>query len=734
MSAAALDERMSPAVLRYYLYKATRAVELYRPVMYLYFVSVGLSFTQIALLEAAYNVTTVVAEVPTGYVGDVIGRRLSLVVGTAVIATTLAGIAFATTFPALLALYVLWSVGYAFRSGSEDAWLYDSLVGDGEFATVRGRGESVALAVGVGGAVVGGWLAGVDLTYPFLVAAVVTGVGAAVLLTVDDPADADESFDPLTPRRALEAVRTALSDARLRSFVPYYYVLFSAVTYLVFIFLQPRIEAVAAEGTVAAVVGAAGGVEPFLGWYYAGISLVGAVLTGRAGWIRETVGVGTWFLATPFAVAALLVGQWAVPLFALPAFLLVRGVSEASSVFAATYVNDRVASLGRATTLSALAMVSGLTVVPFQLAGGGLSDRFSPGVALGVAGVVLAVGSLALIAWRVPVPRSFGTEAPRPRSEAAARTHHGGGAARRSRRTASEAGRPAVRSYSSSSSASSPAAASSASAGTPCSCPSSKLTVYVASPNIVSITCVTVPVSPSYSLCTSCRTTLSSFSNSVMSRRSARRYKRSLKRHRDREAGPRRAPLARSPPSPRSPVAAARRRYRAAPTRSAQTPPATRATTAPTSAAAAHAVASASSRDATPTGSAPTAAVPAAPAARPATALATTATAAAAAATNGSHGVIRRRATRRDRVPVPRRPSTRSAAIAVGETPAADGPPPAPPGRLSVRSASDDDIDPTWCAPGLKLCSRSEERNYLTRPRRGSRRRRRRRRRGVSAR
>ncbi|MFC7068901.1 MFS transporter [Halobaculum lipolyticum] len=395
---------MSPAVLRYYLYKATRAVELYRPVMYLYFLSVGLSFTQIALLEAAYNVTTVVAEVPTGYVGDRIGRRLSLVVGTGVISVTLAGIAFAETFPALLALYVLWSVGYAFRSGSEDAWLYDSIVGDDEFAAVRGRGESVALAVGVGGAVVGGWLAGVDLTYPFLVAAGVTGVGALVLLGVDDPDD-DGAFDPLTPRHAVDAVRTALADPRLRSFLPYYYVLFSAVTYLSFIFLQPRIESVAAAGVGAAVVGVAGGVEPFLGWYYAGISLVGALLTGRAGWLREHVGVRGWFLATPFVVAALLVGQWAVPLLAFPAFLLVRGLSEATSVFAANYVNDRIASLGRATTLSALAMVSGLTVVPFQLAGGGLSDRFSPGLALGVAGVVLAVGSAAVVAWRDPVAR-----------------------------------------------------------------------------------------------------------------------------------------------------------------------------------------------------------------------------------------------------------------------------------------------------------------------------------------
>ncbi|SHH20803.1 MFS transporter [Halobaculum gomorrense] len=396
---------MSPAVFRYYLYKATRAVELYRPIMYLYFLSVGLSFTQIAILEAAYNLTTVVAEVPTGYVGDLIGRRLSLVVGTAIIAGTLAGIAFSTTFPALLALYVLWSVGYAFRSGSEDAWLYDSLVGDREFATVRGRGESVALAVGVSGAVAGGWLAGIDLSLPFLVAAGVTAVGALVLLTVDDAGGTPE-FDPLTPRAALEAVRAAVRDPRLRSFLPYYYVLFSAVTYLVFIFLQPRIEAVAVDGAGAALVGVAGGVEPFLGWYYAGISLVGALLTGRAGWLRDRVGLRAWFLTTPFVVAALLVGQWAVPLVAFPAFVLVRGLSEATSVFAANYVNDRIASLGRATTLSAMAMVSGVTVVPFQLASGTLSDRFSPGVALAAAGVTLAVGSLAVLAWRDPVPDS----------------------------------------------------------------------------------------------------------------------------------------------------------------------------------------------------------------------------------------------------------------------------------------------------------------------------------------
>jgi len=64
-------------------------------------------------------------------------------------------------------LYVCWSAGYNFRSGSEDAWLYDTTLTDGRsedaFANVRGRGESIALAIGAAAAITGGYLGSIDL-------------------------------------------------------------------------------------------------------------------------------------------------------------------------------------------------------------------------------------------------------------------------------------------------------------------------------------------------------------------------------------------------------------------------------------------------------------------------------------------------------------------------------------------------------------------------------------------
>ena len=392
----------SASVSKYYLYKATKAVEFYRPVMYLFFLAQGLNFTQITILEALYNLTTVLGEIPTGYVGDRVGRRTSLLVGTALIAVTLVGIGFAGSFLALAVLYVCWSMGYNFRSGSEDAWLYDTLsdeLSEAEFASVRGRGESVSLAVGAGAAVLGGVLGSIDLSYPWFVAAAVTALGVVVLLTVDEP-EAYETTDTeaVGLRQTLGIAREVLSRRNVRSLVLYYYVLYAAVTYLVFVFLQPVFETVVVDLGVAP-----GRVESLLGLFYAAYSLVGAALSYHTGTIERYIGMRAWFLGLPFVVGAALLGMYLVPVLALPTFLLARGLADVTRSFAGQYVNDRLETVGRATALSTMAMVSGLAVIPFQLGSGVISDVVSPLFALATAGAVLILGSSAILVWEAPV-------------------------------------------------------------------------------------------------------------------------------------------------------------------------------------------------------------------------------------------------------------------------------------------------------------------------------------------
>jgi hypothetical protein len=293
-------------------------------------------------------------------------------------------------------------MGYNFRSGSEDAWLYDTLTGDrsgDEFAHVRGRGESVSLASGAGAAVVGGYLGSIDLSYPWFVAAAVTAVGVVVLLTIDE-SEAHERSDStaLSFRRTLSIIRQTVTQRNVRAFVLYYYVVYAAVTYLVFVFLQPIFE------TVVLDFGASQSqVRSLLGWFYAAYSLFGAGLSYYTGAIRARLGLRTWFLWLPFVVGGALVGMYFVPVLALPTFLLIRGLSDVTRSFAGQYINDRIETVGRATVLSAMAMVSGLAVLPFQLGSGIVSDIVSPLFALAVAGVVLVVSAAGVLLWEAPV-------------------------------------------------------------------------------------------------------------------------------------------------------------------------------------------------------------------------------------------------------------------------------------------------------------------------------------------
>ncbi|MFC5972089.1 MFS transporter [Halomarina salina] len=408
--------RPAGGILKYYLYKATKGVEFYRPIMYLFFLAQGLSFTEIAVLEVIYNLTTLLGEIPTGYIGDRIGRRQSLLVGTTLISGTLVAIGFADSFLPLAGLYVVWSMGYNFRSGSEDAWLYDTLSDEDStdnFAHIRGRGEAVSMAVGVGAAVLGGYLGSVDLSYPWFVAAGVTGLGIVVLLTLDEPESFEqEQSDELSLRQTVGIVGDVLGHPTLRAFLLYYYVLYAAVSYLVFIFFQPVFQTVVLDFGISQSL-----VESLLGWFYAAYSLVGALLSYYTGAIKRTIGLQTWFMILPFAVGSTLVAMYVIPVLALPTFLLIRGLSDVTRSLAGQYINDRIDSLGRATVLSAMAMVSGLAVIPFQLGSGLISDTVSPLFALGIGGIVLLVGSTVILLWETPVTDDLPDSRPEDRRQ-----------------------------------------------------------------------------------------------------------------------------------------------------------------------------------------------------------------------------------------------------------------------------------------------------------------------------
>ena len=392
-----MERGIRSPVGKYYAYKTTEFVSFTAAIWILFVRSRGLSFAEVGALNSVWWLALVASEIPTGYVGDRLGRRSAMALGTAIIAVSTVGMGLSSTFVQFAVVYGTWAVGQTFRSGSDDAWLYD-LLGETdethEFANVRGRATGVGLAIGAVTTLAGGVIAdATNYSVTFFATAVVTAVGIPILLSVPETGDSGDDF---TPRKAFRVIRGRLASPPLRGFVVYFALLFGVVN-MAYIFDQPIVRDVALDLGVPESAS-----NTAVSASYAVFSLAGAAASYRAGWIRDRIGIRTWFASAPVLVA---VAFASLPLFgplAFPAFVVARGVTNTSLVLANQYVNDRVDSVGRATVLSAAGMVYSLAVVPFELAGGVVADVVSPTGALAAFGGILLVGSGLL--WVVEQP------------------------------------------------------------------------------------------------------------------------------------------------------------------------------------------------------------------------------------------------------------------------------------------------------------------------------------------
>jgi MFS family permease len=381
--------RISP-VAKYYLYVATQAAWFTTPIWNVFLLSQDLNFTQLGVLNSAWWAATVLGEVPTGYVADRIGRRSSLVVGATTHVVCVLVFGLLSTFWAILGVYTVWGIGSTFRSGSDSAWLYDTLsdsADEAQFTHIKGRGTALALAVSAASSLGGGWLYGLDPYYPFAAAGTVTAVGALVATTIPE-SDSYDDTDPLRPKEALGVIRDTLNKPALRWFVPAIGAL-TVLGWTIGVFVQP-----VAEDVLLARGVPESGVPTLLGVLYAGFTGVSAVVTYKADVIREYVGIERWTRLSPVALGATYLAALAVPAFAFPAFVLRRVVLDATGVFRSTYVNNHAGTLGRATVLSAVAMVLGVARIPVRIGVGALADASAPLVAIGgVGAMLLALGA-----------------------------------------------------------------------------------------------------------------------------------------------------------------------------------------------------------------------------------------------------------------------------------------------------------------------------------------------------
>jgi len=184
-----LDHHVRSNVRLYPWFQFFRSLLFWQAIWFLYFQK-ELSAAEAILLAAIYDIATTALEVPSGYLSDRLGRRLTLIAAGIINVAGALLLAFGDTFVVFAAAQICLGTGMAFTSGTDTSLLYESLPRetrerDIEFHEQRAwRSSFAGLALS---AVTGGILASLAPVWVFLATALAGGIALFIAARFQEP-------------------------------------------------------------------------------------------------------------------------------------------------------------------------------------------------------------------------------------------------------------------------------------------------------------------------------------------------------------------------------------------------------------------------------------------------------------------------------------------------------------------------------------------------------------------
>jgi MFS family permease len=346
---------------------------LYGAVAILYYTQVSGSFALGMSVYSIAQLASSVFELPTGVVSDLVGRKVTVILGAFAGTAAVTFYAFGGSYPPLVIGAALEGLARAFFSGNNDALLYDTLAEIGQpeaFQEYLGKVSfmvQVALAIAV---VIGSLIATVSFPLMMWLSVVPQALSILVALGFLEP-----KIHARTESNVYAHLRTAilnfLHNARLRnlSMASILEFAFSEGTFqyrAAFIALLWPVWAIGLSGLIAHALGA-------VGFYVAGRTIK------RFGEFRLLVG-GISFSQGARLLVAL------VPGVLSPAVILATDVFYGINSVATSGLMQREFTTEQRATMGSLASLGGsLTFAAFSFALGGLADRIGVVMAFAIA-------------------------------------------------------------------------------------------------------------------------------------------------------------------------------------------------------------------------------------------------------------------------------------------------------------------------------------------------------------
>jgi MFS family permease len=329
----------------------------------------GLSLFQINSLFGVILIAQVVCEIPTGLFADKFGRKRSIIIAFAIQLTGEIVFLIAQNYLSIMFSCILAGVGFSFYSGCYEAMMYDSLKQDNkenEMQKVAGLNSGLKLLAIVFGSLTGGFLAA-DLSMDrFKIVIILTIISVSIALLVSLFFNEPNIKSEIARQHYFDILKKGISllkkNKSLKRIILLSVLATPFLNYLLY-FYQPYLLDANVSG---AWLGISLSIASFLGFLASKYAFKLENIFGiKYGLVISTVLPGIIYI-----LMSLILNKW----LSVILFILAFSSMNLQSPIFADYKNRHIKSDIRATTLSLIAMLSGIYVAIMGLLLGKLAD------------------------------------------------------------------------------------------------------------------------------------------------------------------------------------------------------------------------------------------------------------------------------------------------------------------------------------------------------------------------
>ena len=383
-----MNENLKSNIWKYYLFQIFRNLVFFVPVIVLFWQDVGLSLTEIMILQSIFAISIVLLEIPTGYFADVFGRRKSLMYSGGFLVVGALAYGLGHNFYHFLIAEIFWAFGNSLISGSDSALVYDTLKDlkqEKTYKKIWGNSIFYLMVAVAFASILGGYIGKINFRWTFYAMIPFLVILIPLAYSMKEPKRHKLIFKKGYVWELFEILKGIFIKNKKLKWLIIYGGIAHGFNQAVFWFYQPYFKLSGLD-----IV--------YFGFVFASFQLVAGISSKYSHKIEGILGEKKSLVMLTILIGGsyLLMSNF-IYLFSFIFAFLQQFVRGFSSVVINDYVNKLITSDVRATVLSAESMIKRLiyaAIIPFA---GWIADVYSLINALTILGVtMLVIGGVVL--------------------------------------------------------------------------------------------------------------------------------------------------------------------------------------------------------------------------------------------------------------------------------------------------------------------------------------------------